>query len=156
MSSEGAIQLLLMKEVMLNKKHIAAVPNSTVLLVSEADMLSVTKARYVHEYEIKISMADYRRELFSKKNGKLAKHGMLKYLHERKSTGRISAIYPNYFWFVTYELEIEPPPYAGWILVTGKNLEYKKSAPRLHKQPWPERKVSRIAKLLSFRLMDRL
>ncbi len=72
------------------------------------------------------------------------------------STERI----PNYFWFVTLRLDIEPPPYAGWILIddmltiSGRPaLHVKKKAPRLHVSKWSYEQIARIARPLSFRLL---
>ena len=78
--------------------------------------------------------------------------------------GRIAST-PNYFWFVTYLFEIEPPAYAGWILVEPVTFDSKypdgvphalvtkKRAPRLHPLKWDDAKIAKIARLLSYRLL---
>ncbi len=149
--NERTIQIRLMEEVLSNKNHKVAVPNSTMLLYHEADLLSVTKAGLVHEFEIKLAKSDYNREFKKKKR----KHW---FLENAKRPGASRAV-ANYFWFVTYDLDIEPPEYAGWIKVTPVNgvdrlrLWEKKPAPRIHGDKWDAAKVARIARLLSFRLL---
>lgn len=149
--NERTIQIRLMEEVLSNKNHKAAITNSTMLLYNEADLLSVTKAGLVHEYEIKLTKSDYNREFKKKKS----KHW---YLKNAKRFGD-SRIVANYFWFVTYDFDIEPPEYAGWIKLTPVvgvdwlRLWRKKQAPRIHGNRWDDAKVARIARLLSFRLL---
>lgn len=144
--NERFVQTMLMRSMLVEKQHKALIPNSTQLLYGEADLLSVTKAGLVHEFEIKCSISDYKADFRNKKG----KH----YLLQHRQSYRIS----NYYWFVTYQFDIEPPTYAGWILVdNGWNDEptlfYKKEAPRLHKEKWDDGQVAKIARLLSFRLL---
>lgn len=148
-----------MRDCLYHLNHKAVIPNSTQLLWSEVDLLSVTKAGLVHDFEIKCSRSDYNRELGdNNKYNKETKHWRLQ--HPETYAGYNPSPVPNYFWFVTYKFEIEPPPYAGWILVLehehfpGKYyLREKKKAPRLHQNKWDDAKIARIARLLSFRLL---
>jgi hypothetical protein len=155
--NEKVIQELLMRDCLFTRHHKALIPNSTQLLWSEADLLSVTKAGFVHEFEIKCSRADYNRELGNNnKYNKKSKHRRLQNPGKYSNKERI----PNYFWFVTYGFEIEPPDHAGWILVEElehtKSLYYceRKKAPRLHNDKWDDGKIAKIARLLSFRLLN--
>ena len=150
--NERTIQQYLMSEVLNGKNHVAAVPNSQYLLLTEADLLSVTRAHLVHEFEIKCSVSDYNRDFKSK----VWKHMVLKSQGAMRSRrGRC----PNYFWFVTYDFDIDPPEYAGWIKAVPRPydstlaLQYKKQAPRLHENKWDDAQVAKIARLLSFRLL---
>ena len=156
--NEKFIQTLLLRRVLNRSNHIAAVPNSTQLLYGEADLLSVTKAGLVHEFEIKCSRADYNRDFKTKP----WKHQML--ADPSIYIGRRIA---NYYWFVTFGFEIEPPAYAGWMTVDPIPESYewyheegithwlsqKKNAPRLHKRKWDDAKIAKIARLLSYRLL---
>lgn len=141
--NEKQIQTLLMRKMLVVRKHVAAVPNSTRLLQYEVDLLTVTKAGLVHEFEIKRTMSDYRADFKNK-----SKH----YFFVNSITRHNC---PNYFWFVTL-FNIDPPKYAGWIKIkVGEKypVKYKKEAPRLHGKKWDGDKVARIARLLSFRLL---
>jgi hypothetical protein len=149
--NEREIQVDLMWHFLNRKHHVAAVPNSTMLLYDEADLLTVTKAGLVHEFEIKISMADYNREFKNKERKHLR-------LQNKGASWLRKRNMPNYFWFVTYGIEIEPPSYAGWIIVgedvpKWQRISVKKNAPRLHSDKWIDSDVARIARLLSFRLL---
>lgn len=152
--NERQIQILLMQEY-LNRNHKAAIPNSNMLLLDEADLITVTRSGLVHEFEIKISVSDYNREFKNKarKHNRLSGKALTwgRYYTQRS---------PNYFWFVTHGFEIEPPHYAGWISVekyshfsNSQRLVWKKQAPRLHKDKWDDTQVANIARLLSFRLL---
>lgn len=145
-----------MSECLHRRQHAAMIPNSTQLMWSEVDLLSVTKAGLVHEFEIKTSRSDYNRELGdNRRYNKASKHYRLQNPGSYMDKSHI----PNYFWFVTYGFEIEPPRYAGWMTVEdgwkgGDHfLREKKKAPRLHTNKWNDRQVARLARLLSFRLL---
>ena len=118
------------------KRHLVTVPNC-LALGWEADLLSVTKSLFSHEFEIKLSRADYRAEF----RVKLAKH---RDLSEAFSPYRL----PNHFWFVVpagLVVPSEVPAYAGLIYVrpgrrfrtrlgiSGLGLEVVRRAPRIHR-----------------------
>lgn len=140
------VQTLLMR-FCLTKQHKAVITNSRELLYHEADLVSVTRAGLVHEYEIKLSRADYMRDFRNKK----AKHWNFE-------NGGVWKYMPAYFWFVTHGFEIEPPSYAGWMKVIANRwgkwvLDVKKEAPRMKADKWDDAKVAKIARLLSYRLL---
>jgi len=161
--TEKNIQALLMRFVMQSAGHLAALPNPTpggsVRLTDwEADLLTINRSGYSNEYEIKISPADYRKDV--KKTIKMetllrAYVGSCSNKKNIESDG-----VPNYFWYVTYEFEIEPPKFAGWILVRQTehsdhfrlDIDIRKKAPRLHISKKGEENIKHIAKLLSYRL----
>lgn len=160
--NERYIQMLLMDEYLRRRNHVVAVPNSRDLMWSEVDLLSITKAGFAHEFEIKCSRADYNREIGENhKYNKANKHWRLQNpgAYANYSPPKV----PNYFWFVTLQFEIEPPPYAGWILVDEwwpawldeptLSIYVKKNAPRLHRGKWSDTEIAKIARLLSFRLL---
>ncbi len=107
MISEFNIQIALYKKLEV-AGHRVIIPNvSWSFLTWEADMISVTKANYLNEYEIKISRQDFYND-FRKK-----KHYYLKNLI--KYSTNIGSNYPNYFWYIA-PLKAIPlclPDYAG-------------------------------------------
>ncbi len=78
----------------------------------ESDFLSVTKARYVHEMEIKRSRADLLADLRKPKHRE-----SLLLTGQKKIPYNVQVGRPNYFWFVypeTLNVDItELPDYAG-------------------------------------------
>jgi len=151
--TERGITKILMRWLMLEKKHLVAIPNSTTLFRWEADMASITKSLYSHEIEIKISKADYARD-----KKKVWKH---QHLINSQALPPMNYTSPNYFWYCTPEgIEIEVPDYAGWLVVSpwGSRfvVEEKKPAPRLHSVKMSDKAIACIARLLSFRLMSEM
>lgn len=169
--NERSIQILLMQEYLAGRNHVVAIPNSTQLLRGEVDLLTVTKAGFVNEFEIKCTRADFTRDFRTKRY----KHQELEIKGNYGGVGYTTYL-PNYFWFVTLEFEIEPPSYAGWIHVkkyaadetppykyvdgewvpdlnTTHHLSEVKRAPRLHKGKWNADRIAKTARLLSFRLL---
>jgi hypothetical protein len=162
MNLERRIQAKLMRRCLKILQHRITVPNSNVILGYEADLISITKAYYVHEYEIKTSIADYRRD-FSKWLGH-HRYGIGKHRFLQDETATSYKYYykrPNYFWFVTCGFEIEPPPYAGYIVAeftkrtkTGIRLVVKQEAPRLHTDKVVnEKTLIDAGRLIAFRVM---
>lgn len=156
--NEKYIQMLLMQDCLHGRQHKIAVPNSTQLMWGEVDLLSVTKAGLVHDFEIKCSKSDYNREIGpNHKYNKQGKHWRLQ--HPETYANYNPSPVPNYFWFVTYGFEIEPPDYAGWMTVeewgyTKKlGLIERKKAPMLHRGKWNDSQIVKIARLLSYRLL---
>ena len=142
MMTEQVMQGVLMRYVLDEKSHQTAIPNMTTLYNWEADLLSVTRADLVHEYEIKLTAADYRRDFHDKK----FKHISL----QNEAYHR-----PNYFWYVTYQLDIEPPDYAGWMAIEPSlRIVIKRDAPRLHSGKIMESQKQDIGRLLAYRLKN--
>ncbi len=92
-------------------------------------MISVTKAGYIREYEIKLSKSDYKADF-----KKHSKHGYLQ--------NRMKGI-PSQFWFVIHGFELgvdDVPEYAGLIIVeknkylNSYDIKIIKSAPRISKE----------------------
>jgi len=141
--TETKMQAALMYWVMNDLHHLYTIPNSTTVFPWESDLISVTQALFVHEYEVKISMADYRKDELKK-----SKHQRLQDAGKRYK--------PNYFWYATC-FDIEPPPHAGWIKVSGDgelHVEVKKPAPRLTDAKMSDQTQFALARLLSFRLTN--
>ncbi len=136
-------------------------PNTTTVFPWEADLVSVTRSNFIHEYEIKISRSDFLADF------KKTKHRLLK---EKWSNGHSYSItkdelekicakwepearealthlhyneikqIPNYFWFVCYGFDVsleEIPEYAGYIKIE-ESVDYIfvnriKEPPRIHR-----------------------
>jgi hypothetical protein len=121
----------------LDKGHAPVVPNCGVF-GWEADLLSVVPdSQFVHEFEVKTSIEDFRADAFKRKHKYLGKPSATKY----------GVIGPVYFWYVVPSVLVERvaqelPEIAGLIEVKGKTcakgtdvcVEVKR-APRLHVVP---------------------
>jgi hypothetical protein len=101
----------------LGKGHQFALINNTSFFMRECDVLSATQNGHIHEYEIKISLSDYRRDF-------------KKFKHAKMENGWGG---PSAFWFVTpHTLAVEVPQYAGWITVWEDfSCQVEKQAPKL-------------------------
>ena len=131
-----------------DKRHTLITPNVGLFGRYESDLVSVTAAGFVNEFEIKISRADYMAEFRRKKR----KHAYL-------AAGNVFKRFtPNYYHFVFPEREFtgwknqETPNYAGVILI-GKNGEVKQmiQAKRLHNLKATEKELSYLSRGLMFR-----
>jgi len=133
------------------------IPNFHLYL--EADLISVTTAGLINEYEIKCSRSDFLREFKSKAE----KHGDMKFLFENKKSKYTHHI-PNYFFFVAPEGLIKPeeiPEYSGHIEIKERVSRFrseapvfatmKKRAPRLHREKITEDMIKRICHAFTFR-----
>lgn len=135
-----------MQYVLGDLHHECAIPNTTLVYYWEADLLSITRAGLVHEFEIKLSYQDFKAD--AKKN----KHWFI----ENKTKS------PSYFWYVTYNFDVTPPEKAGWIKITktentfnfGWRVEVRKSAPRLHTQKLSETQKAQIIRSLAHRVFS--
>lgn len=143
--NEQDIQDFLYTEFCGSKNHIMTVPNCKAMTPrGESDLLSVTKALFVHEFEIKCSTSDFLREFESKSR----KHKIL----ENKEKNGI----PNYFWFAAPEGVVEDlPEYAGYIKVQERDIEVVKDAPRLHNDKMSDRARRYLERGLQVRLWQK-
>jgi len=144
--TEKEIQAVLMEQLLDEKNHQIVTPNITVIYPWECDLLSLTRAGLSHEFEIKRSVGDYRAD-FKNKRCK----------HQTLSHRDMGLALPNYFWFVTTGIEIEPPEYAGWIRVTpcdvGRpKLCIQKEAPRLHTKKMHNKGIISMGRICSYGL----
>ena len=106
--NEKVIQTLVMAWAIYEKQHEAVLPNNTSIFAWEADVISVTKAGFMHEFEVKCTRADYKRD-FKKIKHHYFVHGF----------GRWSA--PHYFWYAMPKgIIVDIPKYAG-LMVLGED-----------------------------------
>lgn len=141
--TERAVQSAVMSWIMERPGYETACTNVTSLFPWECDVVALTKDSLVHEFEVKISMRDYLQD------AKKHKH----YLMSLDSEAG-----PSCFWYVTYQLDIKPPPGAGWLSVEFRDGEFvateRKTAPCRHTNPMECHRI--LARLLALRLVDEL
>jgi hypothetical protein len=153
-----------------SKNHVSIVPN-TFAYSWESDMLSFTRSNFVHEYEIKISLSDFKADF-----RKAEKHEVLKigsrtpreyelswvenpaYASKVKynpTTKQILELRPNYFWYIC-PCDIIPldeiPEYAGLMyLGLGNYPKIIKDAPRLHSDKVPDKIKQHVVESFTFK-----
>ena len=114
------------------KGHSPITSHFTHMGMQEMDIISISKADYIYEYEVKISKSDFLADF------KKPKHTLItekKFIKETKKD--IFYLVPNYFYFVVPENLVnveEVLEYAGLIYVTEKqDYNIVKKAPIIHK-----------------------
>lgn len=137
----------------MRKGHYITIPNvSWSWLIWEADLISITKAHYMYEFEIKITKSDFEKD-FTK-----TKHHIFK-TTPRRGNNRI----PNYFVYVA-PLKAIPlciPDYAGIIEIiqTKKYLhgicfsEIRKPK-KIHNLKQSEKGINTMLRTIMFKYWD--
>ena len=135
--TEREIQIKLFKEYC--KSYKILIPNYTTPF--EMDLFGVTKTGYGVEFEIKISLSDYKRDK------EKVKH---KY-YKTKNT-----IMPNRFYYVLcFDEFVEyPSEYAGIIRFEYGKPVIKVKAPLIHKDRVSQHKLDNISKCLMYRTFN--
>lgn len=118
-----------------HKRHRFMVPNVQVF-GWESDFVSVTKAEFVYEYEIKISRKDFRADLLKSRHQRLVgltHEPIAGWWHDNNTKG------PNYLYYVTpADLLVlsDLPAHAGLITIRegARFPTIIKPAPKLHTQ----------------------
>lgn len=113
----------------------------------ECDVLGVSRAGYMYEYEVKISRADFKKD-FEKRY----KHNNMAARKSLFSNGRY--VCPNYFYYVVPEglVSIEEiPEYAGLIQIDPFSIQFieAKSPAKIHAHKADDRMIKKIAHSLS-------
>ena len=116
--------------------------NVSFFFVGEADVLSLNKTGYLHEFESKISRADFKADLSKRKwqyfESRLAQH------------------IPNYFSYVCPSgliLPDEVPIFSGLFYVEGDDLDMVKRPVLLHKEKAiKERVLTKFSRVLTERM----
>jgi hypothetical protein len=96
------------------KSHSPVTTKFTGMGLSECDVLSISKADYIYEYEIKISRSDFKRDFIKEKHTHIINENFTK-INSKKE---LFYLLPNYFNYVTPKglIDIsEVPDYAGLI-----------------------------------------
>lgn len=125
--------------------------------MGEADLISVTKARYVHEVEIKRTRADFERDFSEKEE----KHEALAQGYQRvKSWWRRpdeKKVYANYFWFACPEgllNESDMPEYAGLLVVKDNARVVESRYIDAHARPPSVKAVKKAPRLNTEKISD--
>jgi len=139
-----------------------AIPNCGAVYGWEADLLTVTKAGRVHEYEIKVDRGDW----LSEYRNICSLYADVKVTSavKRQRAKQLAGLFarpadrPNHFWLVTapgvaYEQEV--PEFAGWIEM-GQHRgalvpDIRKRAPKIHGEPIGDNHLRMIARGLCLR-----
>lgn len=123
----------------------------------ESDLISVTKAGYVHEYEIKCTRSDYAAD-FEKSRRKIYRDKESETRHEWLTRPHNGVHKPNYFWFVMPDGMVpvdEIPEHCGVLYCVKKygriRLEEGRNAPRLHTEKMPKEKYVEIGRKMMYR-----
>ena len=151
--NEAAMQNHLFKWLE-GRGQILITPNVKLFGKRECDLVSVSRrALFISEYEIKISLNDFRREFRTKG-----------YKHAKLSGGNLFKNYiPNYFNFVfpqpvfdsRRESFLDVPVYAGILIVSGAGgVKCVKPAKRLHSLPATDRDISYLGRGLMYRYWE--
>lgn len=132
------------------KAHELIVPNCGVF-GWEADLVSATQRGYGHEYEIKISKADFKAD---KKKRAWSSKGKGSKAQALKNPVKYNPG-PSYFWYAVPKGLIkksEVPSHAGLIYVGKKGkIEIIKKAPKLHSLKISTRQINYINRGLMIR-----
>ncbi len=134
------------------------IPNCCPVRWFECDILAITKAKYMYEYEIKLTINDFKADAkkvmkdwrsWSEERGWKPKH-------ERLFTGDVNG--PSRFWFMVPDGLIpisDVPEFAGLIYLTNYKdcvgFTEQKRAPRLHRTKMCERTLDQIRERLYYR-----
>lgn len=111
----------LVGKAQVEKGHSPVITNLSFLTPSEMDVMSISGAGYMYEFEVKVSRADFKKDAEKVKKHNLLSMGM----------GEM----PNYFYYVcptALIFEEEIPMYAGLIYIHEGQLREVKKAPLLH------------------------
>jgi hypothetical protein len=130
-----------------DKRHPVTIDNCGACTIGKADLLSVTRARLVHEFEVKCSVSDFHRE-FETKDTKHKRLG--------RADNRLMSL-PNYFWFAVPEgllSQEDLPDYAGLMTVTGDGCHVDRDAPRIHDDSLSNKDRRYIERGLTYRYWE--
>lgn len=154
--TEKEIQLILWYYLQ-RKRHSAITPNAHLYRTGEMDMCSVMKSGKVCEYEIKISVADFKADFKKPKhhmfNQRLAGIDSEPYRWNRDGVRKI--VTPNYFYYVVPRNLIQAsdlPDYAGLIYI-DQRMSFKYFPTQVKKALELHREIDQFARA---RLGDKL
>jgi len=163
--TEAYIQEILARDFCIKKNHEMVVPNIKCTHGWwEADLLSITRSSLIHEFEIKCSRSDWRKELNQITNDQIhpgRKRYRFETISEQFDSDDDHKSSPNYFWVVAPEGVVnvdELPPYAGLIHVyffRGKpKIKKVVAARRIHPFKATDKEIMAMARGLNYRLWD--
>lgn len=142
--------------------HVIVAPN-IYLYLWESDLLSVTRAHLVHEYEIKVSRTDFIADRKKTDRHRILTTGKREARPWERESEYVASR-PNYFWYVAPEGLLSPmtdiPEHAGLMEVRAfqqwdKTLRLGtivvKNAPRLHREKISDKQFIEIGRKMAFR-----
>ncbi len=152
--SERAIQLAIADDI--RSSVVVAVPNYTPVKWWEADLWAVTKAGYAVEYEIKVSLADFKGD--TKKASRIFDPDAQTFDLQKKHD-RLAACDPSgpsrFFYVVPVELrsavEARLPAWAGLGLIQSNRVRFVKQAPTLHRVKVGRREIQLALRRMWYR-----
>jgi len=179
--SEKIVQNALFRHLQLKGGLLYIFPNIDTITGYEADLLAITRHGYAHEYEIKISLSDFRADL-KKKHKHASLSGNTKtipspyypawgpetvyVMADTQKTGEymlndecFPENRPKYFWYVVAGF-IPPinevPVYAGLMTYNSENkiFECVKKAPVLPSKIVSPELINKATKSMTFRYWD--
>ena len=112
----------------------------------ESDIVVVSKSDLIAEYEIKVSISDYKRDF------KKRKHQFLKYNSVHSGPSRFIYALPGSLAEKASKIEI--PDHAGLYLVHRYQIQVIKKPPLLHKQKITDHQVKKLFRSLHYKAWD--
>lgn len=157
-----------------NIKAHTGIATNIYLYAWESDIVSVTKAGYVYEYEIKLSMADFKKDFDKKEKHQTLKNGWrdlkefeLGWLNNQyfnnnemfrqrlTSDKKLICSRPNYFFYACPDgliKESETPNYAGLLYLNDRYYDnIIKKMPLLHRDKITEKQKEHIINSFQFK-----
>jgi hypothetical protein len=170
--------------ILFHKGFIFIFPNMDVITGHEADLIAISRSGYAYEYEIKLSLSDFRAD-----QKKRVKHATFSgkvrempypYTHREKRIMYVTEDAPinpylalryecfpdrkpRQFWYVVHGFQLpekELPPYAGLIQYHDdikrpqKRLEIIKQAPRLESGKVDEKRIAHANRNMLYRYWE--
>jgi len=112
----------------------------------ESDIIAVSKSNYIAEYEIKVSISDYKRDF------KKRKHQFLNYNSIQSGPNRFLYALPGSLAEKASKIEI--PEHAGLYLVHQYQIQVIKRPPLLHNQKITDQQIKRLFRSLHYKAWD--
>lgn len=144
------------------KGHSPISTHAAIYGLQECDVISISKADYIYEYEVKISRSDFKQDFKKPKHEMITegKHTSNRYVYVGKNKNKEKDIWyhvPNYFYFVVPEGLVsvdEVPDYAGLIYIKeNSKFETIKKAPIIHKTKASQNFIRALSHQLTCKLV---
>lgn len=121
-------------------------------MLQECDIIAISKADYIYEFEVKISKADYKKDFIKEKH-----NNILNEKYSKKIKGETRYVLPNYFNYVVPANMItidDLPEYAG-LIYFNEDLTFDviKKPKLIHNMKADENFIRRLAHNLTCKLV---
>jgi len=181
--TETIIQNALYRHLRFDRGFVLIYPNMTTITNYEADMIAVSKAGYAYEWEIKVSLSDFRADL-KKREKHASLSGAVRKIQSPYAYYKNTEIHvradapenpfdatryqcfpdcrPKEFWYLIHGFDIpdgELPAYAGLMKFVEKDrgrrvFEIITPAPKLETQKVDEKKIVRATSNMLYRYWE--